>query len=142
MEKFRNENPLYDPYLADSKVLSGMFSDRESTERAYNKLLAKGYSPDEISLLMSASTRANHFNYLKDESEFGSIFAEVGGLGDASGGSIEALISLGIPESRVKLYYSGIRDGNVVIIVNPKDEADAIYFLNNWKTNRGEEVHY
>lgn len=142
MEKFGNERNLYHSYASDSKVLSGMFSDRESTEKAYNKLITKGYSLDEISLLMSDSTREKHFKYMKGETEFGSKIAEIGGNGYVLGGTVGALMSLGIPESRVKLYYSGIKDGNVVIIVTPKDEADAIYLLNNWKTNKGDEVYY
>ena len=48
MENFGNVRNMYDPTEEDSKVLSGMFSDRESTERAYNKLIAKGYSLDEM----------------------------------------------------------------------------------------------
>lgn len=142
MENFGNQINLYDTSAADSKVLSGMFCDSESTERAYLKLIFKGYSLAEISFLMSESTRRDHFDYLKDESEFGSQIAEVAGDGYASGGTFGALMSLGIPEPLVKLYYSGIMEGNVVIIVTPKDEADAIYLLNNWKRNRGEEVYY
>ncbi len=142
MENFGPQRNLYDPYAADSKVLSGMFCDCESTEKAYLKLIFKGYSLNEISFLMSESTRRDHFTYLKDESEFGSQIAEIAGDEYASGGTFGSLISLGIPESRVKLYYSGIKEGNVVIIVTPKDEADAIYLLNNWRRNRGEEVYY
>ncbi len=186
MENFGTERFWYDPYTSDTKVLSGMFPNRESTERAYKSLLEKGYSADEINLVMSDKTRDKHFNYLKKETEIDSkvehagngftiedsntigtvaeviaaveTSVEIPGLGiliagpltrqstGAGGGDeagvIGALVGLGIPEALAKLYDSGIKEGKAVIMLIPNDEADAIYLLNNWKTNLGKEVHY
>jgi len=64
------------------------------------------------------------------------------GAGGLTGGIIGALVGSGIPEARAKLYESGIKEGNVVISVIPKNAEDAEYLENNWKTNRGEEIHY
>ncbi|MFN6947260.1 MAG: hypothetical protein ACK4ND_20145 [Cytophagaceae bacterium] len=58
------------------------------------------------------------------------------------GGIIGSLVSSGIPEGRAKLYDSGIREGNVVIALTPKDDADAVYIQSNWKKNQGEQIHY
>jgi hypothetical protein len=63
------------------------------------------------------------------------------GAGGAAGGIIGALVGSGIPEARAKLYESGIKEGNVVITVNPRNDEDAEFLENNWRTNRGEEIH-
>ncbi|PZX53918.1 hypothetical protein LV84_03026 [Algoriphagus ratkowskyi] len=64
------------------------------------------------------------------------------GAGGITGGLIGALVGSGIPEARAKLYESGIKEGNVVISVTPKNEDDAKYIEDKWRTNRGEEIHY
>ncbi|HSN60419.1 MAG TPA: hypothetical protein VLR49_05770, partial [Ferruginibacter sp.] len=64
------------------------------------------------------------------------------GAGGIAGGVIGAMIGSGIPEARAKLYESGIKEGNVVISVTPKNDEDAAYLENNWKSNRGEEIHW
>ena len=48
-------------------ILTGMFANRESTEQAYNALHERGYSKDDINLLMSEETKKNH--YSKDEED-------------------------------------------------------------------------
>ena len=64
------------------------------------------------------------------------------GAGGLAGGVIGALVGSGIPEARAKLYESGIEEGNVVISVTPRNNEDAEYLQENWRKNRGEEVHY
>ncbi len=62
------------------------------------------------------------------------------GAGGITGGLIGALVGSGIPEARAKLYESGIKEGNVVISVTPKNEEDARYLEENWKDNHGEDI--
>ena len=38
-------------------ILTSSYRDRESAERAYNAIAARGYKPDEIHVLMSDETR-------------------------------------------------------------------------------------
>ncbi len=64
------------------------------------------------------------------------------GAGGLAGGVIGALVGSGIPEARAKLYESGIKEGNVVISVTPRNNDDAKYLENNWKSNRGEEIYW
>lgn len=64
------------------------------------------------------------------------------GAGGLAGGIIGALVGSGIPEARANLYESGIKEGNVVISVTPKNDADAHYLEKNWKSNRGEEIRW
>ena len=181
-ESKKNENTSAN----QSSMLTGMFQDRESTENAYNTLQDKGYSKDEINLVMSDKTREKHFSEDVDETKIGTKTAEGAGKGSAIGGTVGAvagviaaigtslaipglgiviagpiaaglagagaggitggvvgaLIGSGIPEARAKLYESGIKEGNIVIGVKPRNEEDAKYFEEDWRTNNAEEIHH
>lgn len=63
------------------------------------------------------------------------------GAGGITGGVIGALVGSGIPEARAKLYESGIKEGQIVIGVHPRSDEDAKYLENNWRSNKGEEIH-
>ena len=54
---------------------------------------------------------------------------------------IGALVGAGIPEDRAKLYESGVKNGNIVMGVRPRNEEDAKYFEENWRTNKAREIH-
>jgi len=167
-----------------SKMLTGMFSDRESTESAYDILHKRGYNTDDINLVMSDETRNEHFS--KGETEVGTkamegagtgsaiggvvgaavgVIAAIGtsivipglgvliagplaaglagaGAGGVTGGLIGALVGSGIPEDRARLYESGVKDGKIVMGVNPRNEEDAKYFQNEWNSKKAEQVHY
>ena len=64
------------------------------------------------------------------------------GAGGITGGLIGALIGAGIPEERAKLYEKGVKDGRIVMGVKPRNKEDAEYFQNDWRNNKGEEIHY
>ena len=72
-------------------VLTGMFRDRDSTEKAYRSLRDRGYSDDDINVLMSDQTRDK---YYKDgaDTELGSKALEGTGTGAAIGGTLGAII--------------------------------------------------
>jgi hypothetical protein len=74
-------------------IMTGMFNDRESTEGAYQSLRDRGYSDDEINVIMSDETRNKYYgdNY-KGESELGTKAAEGTGIGGAIGGTLGAII--------------------------------------------------
>lgn len=181
-----NQNPQTENMTEKRNMLTGMFRDRESTENAYKTLQERGYTKDEINLIMSDETRKKYFSDDIESTEIGSKAAEGAGKGSAIGGTIGAIVGViaaigtslvipglgiviagplaaalvgsgaggitggmigalvgsGIPEARAKLYESGIKDGNIVMGVNPRNEEDAKYFESNWRTNRGEEIHY
>jgi hypothetical protein len=167
------------------RVMTGMFPDRDSAVNAYNALSDKGYSTDDINVVMSEDTRKTHFaddgigreigNKAAEGLGAGSaiggtigaiagIVAAIGtslvipglglviagplaaglagaGAGGIAGGLIGALVGWGIPEERAKIYESGIKNGNVVIGVNPRNDEDANYFEETWRTNKGQEIH-
>lgn len=166
-------------------MLTGMFADRESTEKAYNALHERGYHKDDINLLMSDETRKKHYSDENDHSELGTKAAEGAGTGSAIGGTIGAiagviaaigtsvvipglgliiagpiaaglagagaggitggiigaLVGSGIPEERAKLYESGINNGHVVMGVNPRNDEDAEFLEQNWRSNRGQDIY-
>lgn len=64
-----------------------------------------------------------------------------GGAGALTGGLIGALVGHGIPEEHAKLYDKGIRDGGIVMGVNPRTPEDADYLENEFRTNRAESLY-
>lgn len=168
-----------------SRMVTGMFRDRESAERAYNSIQDRGYSKDDVNLMMSDDTRKKHFsNDEGTDTELGNkalegagagsliggtagaILAAIAaagtlaipglnivaagpivaaltgaGAGALTGGLVGALVGWGIPEDRAKAYESGIKEGGIVMGVNPRTDEDAEYFEREWKNNRGEQVY-
>jgi len=170
---------------SDRGMMTGMFTDRESAENAYNTLQERGYSKDDINLIMSDDTRKKHFAGEEDETEIGTKAAEGAGKGSAIGGTVGAIVGViaalgtsivipglglviagpiaaglagagaggltggvigalvgsGIPEARAKVYESGVKKGNIVVGVRPKNDEDADYLESNWRENRGQEIY-
>ena len=169
---------------SEKKMLTGMFADRESAENAYNSLHERGYSKDDINLIMSDETRKKHFSDV-EETEIGTKAAEGAGKGSAIGGTVGAIVGVvaalgtslvipglgllvagplaagfagagaggiaggvigalvgsGIPEERAKIYESGVKDGRIVMGVNPRNDDDANHIENSWRENKGEEIY-
>lgn len=167
-----------------SGMMTGMFRDRESAEKAYGSLTSRGYASEDINLMMSDKTRDTHFADGAN-SELGSKALEGAGVGSAIGGTlgaviagiaaigtsvllpgvglliagplaaalagagaggltgglIGALVGSGIPEEQAKQYEEGINNGGIVMGVNPRNQEDADYFENEWRTNKGEQIY-
>ena len=167
-----------------NRMVSGLFRDRESAERAYGSLSERGYGKDDVNLIMSDDTRKKYFSDDED-TEFGTkawegagkgaaigggvgatlaAIAAIGttlalpgiglliagpiaaglagaGAGALTGGLIGALVGHGIPEEHAKHYEEGIREGGIVMGVEPRNDEDADYFENNWRENRGESIY-
>ena len=147
---------------AQSGLVTGLFPDRESAERAYGSMVERGYGQDDVNLVMSDETRKKHFAADGRETELGSKALEGAGTGaalglliagpiaaglagagagGATGGLIGALIGAGIPEERVKRYEEGVKKGGIMMGVSPRNPEDAAYFEEDWKRNRGEDVY-
>lgn len=76
----------------NNRMMTGMFRDRESAENAYNSLHARGYTHDEINLMMSDDTRKKHFEHTEHDTELGNKAMEGAGTGSAIGGTAGAII--------------------------------------------------
>lgn len=169
---------------SQNRVLTGMFRDRESAENAYNSAINRGYSKDDVNLLMSDQTRDKYFAD-GDDTALGSKALEGAGTGSAIGGTlgaiiagiaaigtsvllpglglvvagplaaalagagaggltgglIGALVGSGIPEEHAAQYEEGIKNGGIVMGVNPRNDEDADYFENEWRNNRAENIY-
>ncbi len=74
-------------------VLTGLFRDRDSVERAYQSIADRGYTRDDVDVMMSDDTRRRHFSSPPAalETELGNKAAEGAGIGGAIGGSLGAI---------------------------------------------------
>ncbi|MCC9168509.1 general stress protein [Pontibacter harenae] len=79
---------------SDSGMMTAMFRDRESAERAYNELRARGYDNDDINVVMSDDARKRHFgdDDADDTTELGNKSLEGTGAGSAIGGTLGAIV--------------------------------------------------
>ena len=78
--------------MADPRLVTGLFPDRDSAERAYSSIASRGYDRDDVNLVMSDETRARHF--APDTgvtTELGTKAAEGAGIGGAIGGTVGAI---------------------------------------------------
>jgi hypothetical protein len=165
-------------------MVTGMFRDRESAERAYGRLSERGYREDDVHVMMSDETRKKHF---KDkDSKLGNKALEGTGVGAVTGGAIGAtlmgiiaagtslavpgvglviagplagalaggaaggaagslvgaLVGAGIPEDEAKRYERDIKDGGILMGVNPRSDDDRRFFEQEWNRddwNRGND---
>jgi len=167
-----------------SRMVTGLFRDRESAENAYRTINSRGYDKDDVNVLMSEDTRNKHFKNVDVETELGNKALEGTGTGAAIGGTlgaiaaavvavgsvaipgvgllvagpiaaalagagaggvvgglVGALVGAGISEERATIYDKGIKEGGIVMGVNPRTDEDAEYFEREWKNNRGEDVY-
>lgn len=75
--------------MADkTKLVTGLFRNRNDAEAAVNRVLARGYDRDDLTVLMSDSTRSKEFAF-----KTGTKAAEGAGVGGAVGGTVGAVIA-------------------------------------------------
>lgn len=88
-----NTTPL--TTTGSGNLVTGLFPDRESAEAAYNAAHARGYSKDDVNLVMSDETRTRHFagEDAGVQTELGNKAAEGAGIGGAIGGTVGAVIA-------------------------------------------------
>jgi hypothetical protein len=75
-------------------MVTGLFDDRESAERAYQSLTARGYSKDDANVIMSDETRNKYYPADSEHtSALGDKTLEDAGKGAAIGGTIGATLA-------------------------------------------------
>lgn len=170
---------------SNRRLVTAMFNDRDSAERAYSTINSRGYTHDDVHVIMSDKARDTHFGNTTIKTELGNKALEGAGVGSAigttlgaiagavvaigtnlilpgvglviagplaaglagagagaaTGGIIGALVGAGIPEERAKIYEDGVKQGNIVLGVNTRNDEDAEYFHNEWTANKGQEIH-
>jgi hypothetical protein len=76
----------------DSRLVTGLFLDRDSAERAYKSVTDLGYDRNDVNLVMSDDTRKRYFSGDgATDTELGSKAAEGAGIGGAIGGTLGAI---------------------------------------------------
>lgn len=89
------------------EVMTRSFRDRESAERAYNAIAARGYKSDEIHVLMSDETRKRLFSKDDKKTDMGNKALEGAGVGGAVGGAVGATL-VGIAAAAATLTIPGL----------------------------------
>jgi hypothetical protein len=75
-------------------VVTAMFRDRDSAERAYQDALARGYDSKDIDVVMSDDTRSKYFGKENGKTtELGTKAAEGAGIGAGVGGMVGAALA-------------------------------------------------
>jgi len=78
---------------ADNQMLTGLFNDRDSADKAYTSLRNRGYNDDDINLMMSDQTRDSWFSDDNaTDTDLGNKALEGAGAGSAIGGTLGAII--------------------------------------------------
>jgi hypothetical protein len=86
------DNDSYDNGYREGSTTSGIFRDRSSAEKAYQSLHERGYSKDDVHLMMSDETRDRHFADNGEHTDLGDKAMEGAGVGSAIGGTAGAII--------------------------------------------------
>lgn len=79
---------------ANRPMLTTVFNDRDSAERAYSDLQSRGYTDKDVNLLMSDETRDRHFASQHEDGHdtaLGDKAMEKAGVGSAIGGTVGAV---------------------------------------------------
>lgn len=88
----------------EPRMVTGMFRDRESAEKAYGAMHQRGYTKDDVNLVMTDEARKRHFaddrvtndkdlkDFDTDDTELGNKALEGTGVGSAIGGTVGAVI--------------------------------------------------
>ena len=83
------------PEKTEEIMVTGMFGDSETAERAYQFALDRGYDKDDINVVMSDDTRKRYFAESRPiETELARREAEGGELGGPKGGRLGIIIPI------------------------------------------------
>lgn len=85
------ENQPFRPEFRNDYV-SRVFRTREEADRAYEDLHGRGYSKDDVNVLMSDKTRDTYFNNSDRDTALGDKVADNAGTGSLIGGGIGAVV--------------------------------------------------
>lgn len=133
------------------RTVTAIYRTHNAANRTLERLMAAGFPRDAISLVMSKSTRARFYPSGPETGEgvtWGAgLGAVIGGLvgiaaaptfglfvagpiagmlaGAAGGGLLGALIELGVPEERARVYQSHIGEGGIVVAVEVANRKEA-----------------
>ncbi len=73
-------------------MVTGLFRDRQDSENAYRALRDRGYTDDEINIIMSDATRKKYYGTNTSDLGFGTKALEGTGVGGAVGVTLGAVV--------------------------------------------------
>lgn len=76
-----------------SRMVTGMFRDRESAEKAYQSATSRGYETNDVNLLMSDDTRKTHFSDDEKNTDLGNQALKGAGVGAGIGGTVGGILA-------------------------------------------------
>ncbi|MBU8882275.1 hypothetical protein KSK37_04170 [Kaistella sp. DKR-2] len=85
------ENSQYKPEFR-SDYVSRVFKTRDEADSAFEDLHGRGYSKDDVNVMMSDNTRDRYFTNSDEDSVLGDKVAENAGKGSLIGGGIGAVV--------------------------------------------------
>jgi hypothetical protein len=94
-----------------NKAVFGLYKSVVQAEETVNRLVAAGFSNDDISVLLPDNESTRKFAHKKDTKAPEGTTAGVA----AGGGLIGALVGMGIPEYEAKRYEGRIKEGGVLL---------------------------
>ena len=89
MTTYQNDQ-VTDLDVDQDSIVTGMFNDPESAEKAYKTLHERGYKTEDINVVMSDETKKKHFEQ-KGPTEIGTKALSGAGTGSAIGGTLGAI---------------------------------------------------
>ena len=111
-------------------LITGLFAQHESLERAFMSIAARGYAAADVRLLMSAESRDRFLDAAMRRR----------GHGGALGALVTALVGARIPEERRAVYERGVSEGGIVLGVTPRSTQDAESVERDWRAAGGKDI--
>jgi len=108
METIRGDKEAVRDHIAAAKavrdrtLVTGVFGDRASAERAYDSLTLRGYRSNDVDVSMSDQTRREQFGH-GSTIESGTKVPQGMGVG-AKGRVLYSLTAIGVPENTAIRY--------------------------------------
>jgi len=150
---------------ANTCTVTGVFATREDAENAYHILMELGYSPDEITLIMSEKTQDKLYNSRTDYSGFdagfhfdksscNTISDAIDALGkfvafpgvalmvagDFNDGGVRALTDSVMSDRYAQYYRTRINDGEIVIDFLPHTVNERNIISGIWEDFGGDPL--
>ena len=149
----------------DTCTVTGIFATREDAENAYHTLIEMGYSPEEITLIMSDETNDKLYkrssvmmldsnygfhnddvcNSIADAIDHLGMFVSFPGVslvvaGDFNDGGVRALTSSVMSDKYAQFYRNRLKDGEIVINFQPHTLKERNIIASIWENYGGDSV--
>ena len=106
-----------------ASLMTAVFTDHAAAECAYASIAARGYTPADVRLHMSAETRDRLLAAAVRRRERNGAIAAL----------VAALVSRRVPPDRLVSYEDDVRGGGIVMAVTPANARDAAELVREWR---------